>query len=190
MSFLLVIALVLLLVILWILFLRIRLIIDTEEALYELRLRPLAKANLMVDEESIAYEWSVLFWHKRGEIFPAFDKDDTKESGSLESQPKKEVKSTKTQRSLKRRMTLEQGLNLSRSLLSSFKVNRFRLFLNTDDAIYNAWLYPVFTYWRSKGHDVELRFFGTSELILDIENALHRVLGVLFYNYLFKPLKS
>lgn len=187
MSPLMIIALLVLLLVLWVLFLRIRLIIDTEQDRYELRLRPLARAELIVEDERIAYGYSLLFYKKQGELFPDWEVPEIESPDTDDQEIEKEGGRN---RKNKRSISIRQALELGRSLLSSFKVNRFRLLLNTEDAIANAWLYPVFTFWRSRGQDVELRFFGRSELVLDIENALHRVFGALFYNYLIKPLKS
>lgn len=184
MSLTMVLVIVFLLLVIAILFLKVRLIVDTEQDRYEVRLVPLGKARIIELEGQLGYKWELLFFHKKGQFFSLEDE------GKRAKKKKKKREKSENEKLKNGAMSLRKKLELGRSILPSFKINHFHLLLNTNDPIFNAWLYPAFTLWRAKGHDVELRFFGSSKFILDIENAVHRVIGALLYNYLIKPLRS
>lgn len=122
---------------------------------------------------------------KEGQLFPPPAASEVQEEKKPETN--KQVKATepKEQKSGSR-PSPRQMVRLVKAVLPSFKVNRFRLYLNTGDVIWNAWLFPIFYRWHFKGHDVAVHFHGPSSLVLDIENSLHRIIGALLHEYL-KP---
>lgn len=73
-------------------------------------------------------------------------------------------------------------------VLRSFRVKRFRWYVDTGDPIWNAWLFPLFHLWRLRGQDVRVAFDGQSGLVLDINNNCFRLLkAVLFDQQPKKP---
>jgi hypothetical protein len=56
-------------------------------------------------------------------------------------------------------------------LINSFKVNAFKLELDTDDYVLNAWLFPAMELLRYRGVDISVNFNGMSGLRLDISNT-------------------
>jgi hypothetical protein len=72
-------------------------------------------------------------------------------------------------------------LKVARRLWESFHLLQFRLNIDTDDYVWNAYLYPVFHSISSrKKMDWTINFEGQTELLLVIENRLFRILYALF----------
>jgi len=72
-------------------------------------------------------------------------------------------------------------IKIARRLWRSFHVLQFRLNIDTDDYVLNAYLYPAFKAISSKRKmDCVVNFRGQTELLLVIENRLFRILYALF----------
>lgn len=67
-------------------------------------------------------------------------------------------------------------------LIRSFRVRHFRLIWDTDDVLWNAWLFPIFHLLRLRGHDVRISFTGHSTLQLTLENNIYRLLKAVLYD--------
>jgi len=179
----------LLLVLLGLLFLKLRLIIDSEAERVEVRLIPLARARLLVTTDGdILYRWGVPFYRKEGRLFPL---EESASTDTAANKPRASEASEAKKQGERRRPIpdLKSAIRFGTALLPSFKVNRFRWYLNTGDVIWNAWLFPIFHRWKYEGRDVAVRFHGPSLFVLDIENSLYRIIGALIHEYL-KPNSS
>jgi len=73
-------------------------------------------------------------------------------------------------------------------LLKTFKVRQFRLELDTDDYVINAYLYPLFYLVSRPQRQLSVNFEGRTNLALQIENRLSRMAGVFLFqsNFLTK----
>lgn len=173
MSLPLIILIAVLLMLIGIAFLRIRIIIDTFGDRYEIQLIPLARARLVFDDGTIGYRWNAVFIKREGQLFPPVGK---------EEKPEKK----KAKKKNKSRMSLEKVVRFAQVLYRSVRVRRFYLRLNMDNAIWNAWLFPAFSIWRSRGYDVAIRFVGSTDMVLDIDNSVHRIAGAFLHSYITK----
>lgn len=154
----LIIVLLLLIGVLLLLFLPIRLVVDTTRDLYQAQWGP-AHAGVFFGVDGIRYSLHFPFWRKEGDVGELFR--------SERRQPPHG--SSPRGRTSRRRPAIAP-------LLRSFHVQRFHWVLDTDDPLWNAWLFPVFHQFRGRGHDVSISFNGRNELELIISNNLYRLL--------------
>jgi hypothetical protein len=69
-----------------------------------------------------------------------------------------------------------------RRVLASFEVRRFRLILDTDDFILNAYLYPVFVFLSGKNRFLAINFQGRNAVDILVTNRMWRILWALIRN--------
>lgn len=142
------------------LFLPLRLVVDTRSDTYRLRWGPVhAAVYWQVDE--LRYRMHVPFYTRDGAVSELLDSD--------RSTPRAPARP----RAPQRRSTFWPPV---RALLRSFRVRRFRFVLDTGDPLWNAWLFPVFHQLRRHGRDLSISFTGRNELQLDISNNAYRLL--------------
>lgn len=143
-----------------------RLVIDSVSGTYRLNLGHLASGELVIEGAQPYFDVKVLFWKKR---FNPFEM----KSGE-KNEKKKENKVDKESRRDKKRKPVPFRKVLA--VLKSFKVNRFRIWINTGDMPLNGIMYPL-VYWmayRTK-KDIGIVFYGESIVRIDIENNLARI---------------
>jgi len=138
-----------------------------------------------VGDGTIGYHLSAPFFKKEAQFFPPKEELEVDRKTKLVKQVKKAGKKAKQ---VSWRPSPKQMMKMGQVILPTFHVNRFSFHLNTDHVVWNAWLFPVFHMWRLKGHDVALKFFGRSVLVLDIDNSLHRIAGAFIHAYFIKPI--
>lgn len=66
-----------------------------------------------------------------------------------------------------------------RRLLASFRVRRFRLILDTDDFILNAYLYPIFVFLSGRNRLMAINFQGRTSVDILVTNRVWRVVWAL-----------
>jgi hypothetical protein len=66
-----------------------------------------------------------------------------------------------------------------RRMLASFQIRRFRLLLDTDDFILNAYLYPVFVFLSGKNRYLAINFTGRNAVDILATNRIWRMLWAL-----------
>ena len=179
MNALLIISIILLLLLGGIALLRVRMIIDSKQDRYEIRIVPLARVQLALADETIDYRWKAVLLQGQGQLFPPVGKVEKQKTKNT-ARVKKHVDSKK------RQLAFKDIKALAKDLWRGLKVKRFYFRLNTEDACWNAWLFPAFSVWRANGHDVGIQFAGNSTLILDIEHSVHRIAGAFIHMYLTK----
>lgn len=169
---------IILLLLIGIAFLRLRIIIDTEMERFEMQLIPIGSARLLIGDGTIGYQLNVPFVHREGQLFPP------EEQLLTNGDRPRTIRSSSTNR--RSRLSIGKTIRMGSALIKSFKVNRFHLRLDTGDPIWNAWLFPAFALWRSRGADVAVQFVGGTTLSLDIENSVHRMAGALIRSFITK----
>lgn len=153
----------------WIVTTPLRIKIDTENQLYQVHWKGIAEAILIPLSNDFLIRFRVFFWKK--DFYPLRQK-----AKQLEKKEKtKKVKSTKQSSDLNRRF--KKGIQL----LKSFEVKTFKLNLDTDNYIYNSYLYPVFYFLNKEHRQLKINYQGDLELQLEIENRLYRILIALFF---------
>jgi len=61
-------------------------------------------------------------------------------------------------------------------MTSSFRIHTFKVDLDTDDYVLNAYLYPIVEIMRYRGVNVSVNFNGINGIVLDISNRPVRML--------------
>jgi hypothetical protein len=156
-------AAILLLFLAWLLVCPIRLQIDTRRQLYLLQWRGVGRIQLLPVTGNLVIQLRVFFWKKN--FYP------------LEYQPKK--KQPKEARKMKkkgRKTNFQKYKRKGIRLFRSFRIKAFRLDLDTDDYVYNGYLYPVFHLLSNEKRQLTINYRGLSEMFLIVENRLYRVL--------------
>ena len=157
---------VVLLLLIGLLLLPIAVEVNTDAGVYQVRLKGLAKIRLLPGPEVWKVRICLGRWKKEVEVFG------TKEH--KEEQVKKARKRTwKT-----RPATIWRKF---RHLMGSFRVLRFRLILDTDDYILNAFLFPFFTLVSRKDRSVVVNFTGRNSLDFLAVNRVWRVIWSLIH---------
>lgn len=176
-----------------ILFTPVRMIIDTLEDRYELRVPPWAWARLLVGDGTIGYEWrAVHFVRGQGRLFPPEPGTREREAGPTgtdERTEKERDHRDKTTRRSRKPPSARTMLRMGRALFRSFRVRRFHLRADTGNAVHNAWLFPLFAWWNHRGYDVAVRFTGGTDLVLDMSNSVHRIAGAFIREFTPKPFR-
>lgn len=91
---------------------------------------------------------------------------------STKEEPQKKAKPGR-----KRSWKPKRPWQLFRRVWRSFHLIRFKVDLDTDDYVWNAYLFPLFRLTNPAGHkDWRVNFKGHNELILIVENRLYRLL--------------
>jgi len=76
-------------------------------------------------------------------------------------------------------------LKISRKTLRSFKLKKLYLNIDTDDAITNAYLIPVFANLHRKNIKLFVNYTGELKMIINVENNIFRMLVVTIQTYLY-----
>tara|TARA_R110000772_G_C13190678_1_gene429019 strand:+ start:64 stop:558 length:495 start_codon:yes stop_codon:yes gene_type:complete len=145
--------LLLLSIVIYLLFARISLLIDTSTNRYLLKLQGICSVHAERDEtEILKLRLQVFFMHFN--FYP------------LAPDKKKKIKPAKKKKKSRFSFTFQQGWRF----LKSFQIKRFYLDLDTGDCITNAKLYPIFSMVNYKGGNFNINFRGRNKLVLDIQN--------------------
>lgn len=140
-------------IIIYLLFARITLFINTSTNQYFIKLQGICKINAEINETEILKLHLHLFILNFN-FYP------------LRPDKKKKRKSKKKKKKSRIHLTFKQAYRL----IKSFKVKRFYLDLDTGDSITNAKLYPVFSLLNYKLGNFNVNFNGRNKLVLHIQN--------------------
>jgi len=153
------------LVILLVLWMPLRLYINSDEGRYEASWGRLVWINLYIGGEEWTGQWGVLGWRRQLDLIRELAK---------RSQPAaKKPPPSKSKKAQKRRIH-RLPLRLLR-IARSFRVRSFHLDIDTGDVVQNAYLYPVFAAIEHWGPDVHVNYDGRVSVHLWMENRLIRM---------------
>ena len=167
---------VLLLAILWLLLAPISIKIDTWHQDYAVRWQGIGGVRVLLIENELVLLLRLFFWQKA--FYPL-------RGSKKPSKPSAQKSGAKTQR--------KRGIfswKLAKRVLRTFRVKQFKLELDTDDYVVNAFLYPVFYFLNSPKRQLSVNFEGRTNLLLHIENRLSRIIGAfipIFFTKISKP---
>ena len=147
----------------WLLWAPIRLEINTWKGIYRVEWIGLGALNWLPEEGLDVIELKLFFWKKRW----ALSEIQSKQEPSKAKPKSKAVK--KSQSGL-------AGWRLVKKIARTFKVRHCRLWLDTGDYLWNAWLFPVGWFLQKPNIGVWINFQGKNEGALLVENRLGRVL--------------
>ncbi len=151
-----------------------RLIIDSKQDVYRVEWQYIGSAMLMENEEEMGIQIQVLFFKK----FLPFE--------WFFQRKTKRVKPTPTTKDLPKenRDKLSVSKPFLRSnlkkILFSFKIKRCRINWDTDDYVWNAYLYPIAFFLFRRTETVTINFEGKRDVELVIENRLIRIIKSFF----------
>ena len=94
-------------------------------------------------------------------------------------------KKEKKKKKKSRRMGLQQGKNMFRDLLGSFRIRKLDLNLDTDDFVTNAYLVPAFSAINRENINMQVNYEGELDLLLDVRTRIGKILWT-FFKYNFK----
>lgn len=138
--------------------------VDTRTAQAEVRWGWVGGFRVLVDDGPLRYRARVLFvpWERPF----IFEREQKERATTAIRKPRGPMSPER------RRWLLQAGWKALRAT----HVRRFRLRLDTNDAVLNAWLFPVLHLWRLRGFDVAVRFTGGTELAIAIDHSAARIL--------------
>ena len=152
----------------YLLFSPLQIIIDSQQALYAIRWKGLMEAGLNLHLEEIAIRLKVFFWEK--DLFP------------LRRQPEP-VSQQKIAKKKKKKSSLSPAWRKKVwKLLKSFEVKQFQLDLDTDNYIYNSYLWPVCYFLSNhKNRQLSINYDGRVKVLVLIENRLYRMIKAMIF---------
>lgn len=140
-------------IVIYLLFARISLFIDTSTNRYFINLQGICSLYAERDaREILKLRLEVFFMHFN--FYP------------LAPDKKKKIKPEKKKKKSRFSVTFQQGYRF----LKSFTIKRFYLDLDTGDCIANAKLYPIFSLVNFKRGNFNINFRGRNKLVLHIQN--------------------
>jgi hypothetical protein len=153
------------LVILYVLFAKICLEINSITDVYQLSFRGLASVAIISKEDNLVLKLKIFVWRKY------FNLLDLPKNVSKES-PETKVKIRK-----------ELPINKLWFVLKSFKIKRCELNLDLGNNQWNGILFPVFYVLETKyNRPLRINFLNENSIVLKIENNLARILWVFITN--------
>jgi len=156
---------VILITLTWILLGPVIIFLDTEAKRYTLSLPGIFKASVIPTPEFFLVRGSVFFIPYR---FNPMGIKRNKTGEGRKSRPGK-----------KRPFNISQGRNLLKGLISSLRIRKLHLNIDTDDYTLNAQLIPVFSAVNTENIRLQANFGGDSYLLLDLRTRLGEILWTL-----------
>ena len=160
-SIIVIVTFVLLVLLAWVLIAPLSLKADTYRNEYYLRWGGIGKAELIPLSDDILIRLRVAFWKK--DFYP------------LHPPNAKEKKKTKTKERKKRKSQQTFPFRRAIKALKSFSIKYFRLDVDTEDFIWNAYLWPVVYWIEPLRRHVTVNFQGKNECRLLIQNRIWRL---------------
>lgn len=152
-------SLIIILVFCYLLFAPFYLEINSRSGLFRVRFHWLVIARLYLNESSLILDLNIAGWQKQIDLLA--------ERPPLRKISKIEYREERKNIPLKK----------IKSILKSFKINKFYLTLCFDTMPLNGILYPIFMWvsWKT-GKVIEINFWNENEIILEIENNFFRII--------------
>lgn len=144
----------------------LRLVIDTADDIYKVEWSPLFSAKLMDNDDGLGIQMQILFFKKVLSFEKLFQKSD---------------KPKPAKRPLKPPSVWNKHFKPNfKKILLSFDIKRCQVNWDTDDYLLNAYLYPIAFFLRKKGKSLTINFQGKRDIDLIIENRLGRIIKSFF----------
>lgn len=150
-----------------ILLIPIRIKVDSNYHIYLVEWRHLFSAKLLWRNEEPIIFLKSFFWKK--------------EIPLLNIQTTSKKKLPKEKKTSKRKKTTFDFRKKIKPLLKSFQVRQFFINIDTDNYIWNAYLFPVFYFLKNKERQLHINFQGDVEVLLEIQNRPIRILWILIF---------
>jgi hypothetical protein len=153
----------------WLLITPLELIIHSSANEYKLHWGWLFTARLIPLQNDLMLRIRLPFFHK--DFFPLHPKPSRKSTQKTKSRKKRQRTSKNPRKAFK----------LIRAVLRSFRIRQFRLDIDTDNYVTNAYLYPLFYFLnRSKG-SWQVNYNNRFELDLEMDNRPIRLIRYILF---------
>lgn len=140
--------------------------IDSAAGYAEIRFGRLAEFGLVLNETEQTGRLRIAWWKKSFDLFVP------PRQAAIRKTEKPAVKAKK-----RGAMPLDRLLRKVRALLSSFRITKCFITVDTGDMRVNGILYPwVYLLKRRTGKDVSINFWGENVIILEAKNTIARML--------------
>lgn len=154
----------------WLLFSPLILQVNTVQNEYKLRWWGLGSASVVPVKDDLLLRLHLPFWYKDFSLIKLLFVKSTQN------------KPTRTREAVgKRKSKWRFTWTRFCRILRSFRVLYFRMELDTDDYVTNAFLYPVCSYWNTPTKYVAVNFQGRNQCAFRIQNRLWSVLMALIF---------
>lgn len=154
---------------LWLMLMPIIISVNTWSDDYSVRWKNIGRASVLVIEDELLIRLRVFFWRK--DFYPL-------RPGKKKKPPKKEEK--KPEKKAKSRWE-RFPMRKIRGVLRAIKVRRFKLDVDTDDYVLNAYLYPVAYFLNRPNRELSINFTGRTNFLLQVEIQPIRVVGAMIF---------
>lgn len=143
------------------LWLPIRLDIDTQKQLYKAEWQGIFAFRGQPEESGWRWYFKLFFWEREWK----FEKKETKKGPES---PKKAPKTQKRGKSF----SIRQAIGMVRQVLRAIRLEHLRVNWDTGDFVLNAWLYPVFRAASRGKRQLYINFLGEQELAIRLQTRL------------------
>jgi len=146
----------------------IQLLIDSKHHVYKLEWKRLLKVNLVFQNEQPIIILRILLWQKEYKLLEMCNgtkKDGIKKKGETKK------KKTKSKFNFQKKY---------QKIIRAIQVKQFYLNIDTDNYIWNAYLYPIFHLLKNKKRQLHINYQGDIELVLKIQSRPIKILYALF----------
>lgn len=153
----------------WLLFAPLILQVDTHQNIYVLRWVGLVKASLVPRSDDLLLRLQFPFWQRDFSLI------------TLLTQSYKTKKTTTRKASPSRRKSWRFSWSRFQRLFQSFRVFYFRLDVDTDDYVTNAYLYPVCHALCTPTRSLTINFQGRNQCAFRIQNTVAKLLAAFIF---------
>lgn len=161
----------------WLCWTPLRLEIDSENGVFQLEWRHVARVNWLPEQALDCIRIRAFFFERQFFLTNIPPK-------RTERAVKRSVQKARPR---KKTMPARTIWRLCRRLLQSFDVKRFELQWDSDDFIWNARLYPLVWFLSTRWNaQVQVNFMGRRELALVLENRTGRMLWAVLQTFFTK----
>jgi hypothetical protein len=167
----------------WLLLAPLYLYIHTGDSRYEAGMTGLLKVRVVQGAYTLPELWvRVLFFHFRIPLI------------QIESKRGKTVKARKKKKKTKKslRLNLRRGrmlLKIVWKVVTSFKLKKFFLNIDSGNVVTNAYLYPIFSVLGGKKYELSVNYVSKNELIIHYENNLLTIFSHIIFTFIKHKLK-
>jgi ribosomal protein S8E len=140
-------------------------------------MEPFLDFKAIIENDRINIQSRIFFFKMNFDPFEK--KDGTKQKEKKESKKEKSKKDKKKWLTFEKvKMILKLGRDTLSKLISSFRLDRFELNLDTGDYPLNAQLVPIFYHISNDRRILTVNFIGDNTMYLKISNKIGNILGI------------
>jgi len=157
-----------LLVVLFLLLIPIRIFMDSNRGILLVEWKNIITANVLLQNEDLLIRLDTFFWKKEFSLM-----ETATNQAPAHSKKKKKISISK-----KWKFDFRKKL---KNILKTIKVKQLYVNIDTDDYLWNAYLYPVFYFLKKEKRNFQINYHGNVEILLEVQSRPIQILyAVLF----------